>query len=116
MDHSKLMDHSKFDALEVSIQVIRALRTVVDRLREKDAALADQVTRAASSVAANLGEGRRRTGKDRAYRFRIADGSANEVKVHLRVALAWGWLEQEDVAEALALVDRVLAMTWRLAR
>ena len=103
-----------FDALETALQLIGTLRTVVDRLREKDTALADQVTRAASSVAANLGEGRRRTGKDRIYRFRIADGSADEVRVHLRVALAWGWLGQDDVGPALALLDRLLAMTWRL--
>jgi hypothetical protein len=30
------------------------------------------------------------------------------------VAVAWGKLQQSEVDEALRLLDRVLAMTWRL--
>jgi len=113
---TKGRDLMGFDALDISLRLIRELRNVVARLGEKNSGLADQVIRAASSVAANLGEGRRRLGKDRANRFRIADGSAHEVEVHLRVALAWGWVEEEQIAEAMALVGRVQAMTWRLSR
>jgi hypothetical protein len=32
----------------------------------------------------------------------------------LRVAVAWGDLDEPDAAEALGLLDRVLAMLWRL--
>ena len=30
------------------------------------------------------------------------------------IALANGWLTEQDVADAMALDDRILAMTWRL--
>jgi hypothetical protein len=51
---------------------------------------------------------------DRRHHWRVAAGSANEVYTTLRVAVAWGKLQQSEVDEALRLLDRVLAMTWRL--
>jgi hypothetical protein len=39
-------------------------------------------------------------------------GSANEVRAALQTASAWGWLE--DASEALAKVDRLLALLWPL--
>ena len=105
-----------FEALNLSHEVIRALVAgkVVERIRQGSPALAEQLTDAASSVPANLGEGRRRVGRDRIQRFRIADGSAYETKVHLHTALAWGWIGEQELARALELVDRLCAMTWRL--
>jgi four helix bundle protein len=104
----------RFEALEISISVIRALRDPVARLEQKDRELARQIRTAASSVPANLAEGRRRAGMDRRHHWRIAAGSADEVHTTLRVAVAWGKLQQSEVDEALRLLDRVLAMTWRL--
>jgi four helix bundle protein len=103
-----------FDALEVSLDLVRALRRPLVRLRSRDRCLCDQVRRAASSVPMNLAEGRRRSGADRLHHFRIAAGSADEVRTALRVAVAWGDLDLGELAEALRLLDRLLAMTWRL--
>lgn len=75
-----------------------------------------QLRRAAASVPLNLAEGRRRSGRDRQHLFRIAAGSAAEVRACLLVAQAWGWLAEDGAAESLALIDRVLAMCWRLTR
>jgi hypothetical protein len=44
--------------------------------------------------------------------LQTAHGSANEAKVALRVAVAWGYAAQEDVEEVFAIIDRVGAMTW----
>ena len=74
----------------------------------------DQVIRAASSVAANLAEGHGRAGKDRAYHFRVAFGSAKEVESHLGVLLAAGVADGVQTERALRLFDDVRAMTWRL--
>jgi hypothetical protein len=46
--------------------------------------------------------------------FRIAAGSAEETRVHLRVALAWGWVRAEDIDAPLALIDRELRLLWGL--
>ncbi len=105
-----------FIALEVSIEAVRLLAPLVRRIATRDASLADQLRRAASSVPANLVEGRRRTGRDRTHHYRIAAGSAAEAATALRVAEAWGYLTAADYAAAWARLDRVLALTWPLVR
>jgi four helix bundle protein len=103
-----------FHALTVGLQTIRALRPVVARIERRDRKLAQQIRDAASSITANLGEGNWRQGKDRPYHFSVAAGSANEVRVHLLTAEAWGHVEMTELGDALELLDRELAMLWRL--
>ena len=109
-------DHQPFVALEVSLELIRALQDPLRILRQHDAPLATQITRAASSVPLNLAEGRRRAGRDRLHSFRIASGSADEVNVGLRVAEAWDWLDDSQLERPLQLGDRLLALIWGLTR
>ena len=94
--------------------MIGALRGPLERIGKHDRDLEDQVRRAASSVALNISEGNRRQKKDRIQRWRIAAGSAAEVRSGLRIAGAWGYVEPEAVGVADGLADRVLAMLWRL--
>jgi four helix bundle protein len=101
-----------FIAYEVSLDVIRSLRTVVSCVERHDRDLADQLKRAASSVALNLSEGQRLTKGNTHKHYSIAHGSANEVKAALQTAIAWGWLE--DASEPLRHLDRLLALLWRL--
>ena len=101
-----------FIALEVSLEAIKSLRVVVPQIERHDRDLADQIKRAASSVALNLAEGQRLTKGNKPKHYAIAHGSANEVRAALRTAIAWGWIE--DAAEPLAVFDRLLALLWRL--
>ena len=103
-----------FQAFEVAIEIIGALRAVVVVIRQYDAELARQVVRAANSIAANVAEGSRRVGKDRLHFFRIAAGSAEETWAHLQVALARGYLESPAVEAASKLIDRQLGLLWGL--
>ena len=103
-------------ALDVALQLIRVLRGPVGRIRRRDSALAGQIQRSASSVAANLAEGRRRAGKDRLHLYRVAAGSADETRTHLWVAEAWSWVDRSEVEEALALADRELSIIDGLTR
>ena len=102
------------EAFELSLQLIAALRAPLERLQHHDAQLSSQLRRAASSISLNLSEGRRRVGKDRLHLWRIAAGSADEVRAALRVAHAWGFVQQELLTQPLALLDRILAMLWRM--
>ena len=102
--------------LEVSLELIRCLRDVVATLARYDADLAAQIRRAASSVPANLSEGQRRAGRDRRYHYRVAAGSAEEVRAALRTAAAWGYVDADTVARPLALLDRLGAMLYRMTR
>ena len=101
-----------FHVYDAALCLVSALRPVLEQLKKQDRALADQVRRAASSVALNIAEGNRRAGQDRLQFFRIAAGSAAEVHAALEVARAWGHIDASPVAEAE--LDRVLAMLWRL--
>ena len=76
--------------------------------------IADQLIRAASSVALNLAEGNGRTGRDRIHHWRIAYGSALQTSSALQLLAAAGCIRIERASEAEALLDRVRAMTWRL--
>ncbi len=105
-----------FDAYERALDLLRQLVPVLARLAVLDDNLASQCRRAAQSVALNVAEANRRTLRDRRNRFRIALGSAAEVASCLDVAVALQYLAAGEVAEALALVDRVRAMTYRLSR
>jgi four helix bundle protein len=103
-----------FEAEKIALELIAALRQPLVSLERRNRALADQARRSAASVALNLSEGRRRAGRDRAHFWRIAAGSAAELRTALGIAQAWGWLSKDDLRLATTLLDRVLAMTWRL--
>ena len=103
-----------FQTLELSLEIIHNLRKPVHKLRNCDDKLADQIRRAGSSISLNLAEGNRRVGKDRQHFWRIAAGSADEVRTALRVAEAWGYLGASEIGQPLELLDSCLAMLWRL--
>jgi len=44
----------------------------------------------------------------------VAAGSAAEVDTALRLAVAWGYLDEADLATSFELLDRIRAMLWRL--
>lgn len=101
-----------FIAYEVSLEVIRSLRTIVRQIERQDRDLADQIKRAASSVTLNLAEGQRLTKGNKPKHFVIAHGSANHVKAAIQTAMAWGWID--DAEKQLTAIDRLLALLWRL--
>jgi four helix bundle protein len=105
---------TNFQALDLSLDLIQGLRGPLDLLRSSDPKLASQIRAAASSIALNLGEGRRRLGRDRRHHWSVAAGSAEEVRTALRVAAAWGAIAPSVLGESFALLDRLLAMLWRL--
>ena len=95
-----------------ALELITALAPIVEQLKGYDADLADQVRRAASSITLNVGEGSRRTGKDRKRFYRMAHGSAGEVQAALDTAIAWGW--RIELGNAPTLLDRELRLLWGL--
>jgi four helix bundle protein len=96
--------------------MVAALRLLVGRIKKQDRSLADQLTRAASSVALNVAEADYSDPGNKRARLYTAVGSANETRAAVRVALAWGYFAPKDAEVALALLDRVIAMLWRLTR
>ena len=105
---------AKFETYEVSLNLIPLLRPLVDAIALHDRSLADQIRRAGSSVPLNIAEGARRSGRDRNHSYRIAAGSAAEVRAALAVARGWGYVAEAQAGEADPWLDRVLALLWRL--
>ena len=101
-----------FIAQEVALELVTALRPLVPIIEQHDRDLADQLRRAASSIALNLAEGRESHKGNRQKHFAIAHGSASEVRAALRTAVAWGWMEPPGAA--LGVLDRLMALLWRL--
>ena len=103
-----------FDVLEVSLEAVAALREPLRVVRSRDGDLYRQLRRAASSMPLNIAEGSRRVGKDRRHFWRVAAGSADEVRVALRTAVAWGDLDAALAEQPLQILDRVIAMLWKM--
>lgn len=98
----------------LALQAVTELRSVVVSVQRHDRALADQLRRALSSMALNLGEAAYSDPGTKRARLHTAAGSANESRSALAVAVAWGYVAERDLDAGLALLDRVVAMLWRL--
>jgi four helix bundle protein len=101
---------------QLSIEAVEALRPLVPRIRRHDRSLADQLVRAASSVALNIAEGEHSDPGNRRARFYSAAGSANETLAALKVAVAWGYFGAPEAEAAAGMIRRVIAGLWKLTR
>jgi four helix bundle protein len=104
----------EFHAYTVALELVGKLRPIVGAIRRRDSDLAKQVRKSATSIPANVSEGNRWDGKDRLHLFRVAAGSAAELRSHLEVAEAWGYVATKALHEVRELIDRQLAMLHRL--
>jgi four helix bundle protein len=105
-----------FVTYEVSLEMVAAIRPILELVGARDRNLADQMRRAASSVPMNLAEGAERAGRDKSHSYRIASGSAKELRAALQIATAWGYIRENEARSALELLDRLGALLWRLNR
>ena len=87
-------------------------------LSAQDAELAQQLHRAARSVALNVSEGLGLlAGKRQRNHFQIALGSARESKARIELGLATKALKKSArVERALDRVDHICAILWKLTR
>jgi len=105
----------KFEALDLALELVRALGPAIEIIRRHDRNMASQLRNAGTSAVSCLAEGSKRAGGDRLHLYRTSCGSAAEVAVQIQVAAAWGWLPEPMAASVADLADRLTAITWRLA-
>ncbi|MCB9635934.1 MAG: four helix bundle protein [Sandaracinus sp.] len=103
-----------FQTLDLSYDLIAALPDVVRAIARRDRSLADQLRRAAQSVALNLAESTGHDAGNRRQRIRSAFGSAQETKTALRIARGWRYIDAADAERAYVLADRIAGACWRL--
>ena len=100
----------------LSIELIETLCPLMPRIKQRDKSLADQLSRAASSIALNIGEAELSDPGNRKARLFTAAGSANETLTALRVAVAWRHLAAREAEAAMALLRRIVAILWKMTR
>ena len=105
-----------FHAHDVARQLVWAIAALLPQLKQHSKKLHDEVVRATDSVISNVGEGSRRVGGDRLHHYRTAAGRAEEIRDHLEVAQAFGYLDAAACAPPLALADREVALLWSIAQ
>ena len=105
---------NRFHAYDVALEIVQAVTPLIGRIARRDPDLARQIRKALPSIQMNIAEGRRRSGRDRLYHYNVAAGSADELSAALDYAEAAGYLTRRDIDGAQALLDRELAMLWRL--
>src|SRR5690349_11814249 len=97
----------------VVLELVRRLAPVIRMLRQRSAALADQMERALISVPLNVAEGAYSRGRNRQARYQSAAASARETLACLETAEAMGFVGPID-PELAALFDRVIGTLVRL--
>lgn len=105
-----------FQVEELSLELIEALVPLMPRIKQRDKALEDQLRRAASSIGLNLAEAAFSDPGNRRARLFSAAGSARETQHALRQAIAWRHVSPREVEKAAALVQRIVAILWKMTR
>lgn len=105
-----------FQVEELSLELIAALVPILPRIKQRDKDLADQLRRAASSIGLNAAEAAFSDPGNRRARLFSAAGSANETRHALRQAIAWQIIGPTQAASALALLNRIIAILWKMTR
>jgi four helix bundle protein len=105
-----------FHVEELSLELVESLAPLMGRLKQHDKNLADQLRRAAGSIGLNCAEAAFSDPGNRKARLFTAAGSAGETRHALRQAVAWRIIAPRDAARAMALLDRILAILWRMTR
>ncbi len=105
-----------FQVAEMSLQMVETLQPLIGRIRARDKSLADQLMRAASSVCLNIAEAQHSDPGNRRARLFSAAGSASETLMAVRLAVKWKYIGANDGNASAALLDRILAVLWRMTR
>ena len=102
--------------LEQIIVIIERTRPLHDAIRRKDRELASQLQRAINSIGLNLAEGFGSQAGNARLRFQSAHGSLYEAQAALRLAAAWGHVDQRSCTAVVQALDALGARLFGLSR
>ena len=111
------LDHERLDVYQVALDFLVLADEVVQHLPRGRSHLADQLTRASTSIVLNLAEG---TGKfsrpDKRRYYLTSSGSATESAAILDVCLRLGLIGPQVHERGKGLLERVVSMLVKLAK
>ena len=109
-------DFEKLDVYAASLDFVVVARALRQRLPPGNGDLADQLTRAASSIVLNIAEGTGAfRGDDKAHKYRSARGSAFACAAVLDIMTKLDLADATEVRNGRELLERIGAMLTQLA-
>src|SRR5438105_15348966 len=112
-----MLSFQKLDVYRCAVQFLALTAEVSAEVPRGNAALLDQLRRAASSIPLNIAEAAGRTGKaDAARAYAIARGSAMECAAVMDALSVLKVVDAKTKQQADELLERVVAMLTRLCR
>ncbi len=110
-------DHERLDVYRAAIEFVATADTIASHLPRGRSYLADQLHRAAISVALNIAEGAGEFSKrDKARLYRIALRSATECAAIIDVSRLLGLNHETELETARQLLLRIVSMLTRMAK
>jgi len=111
------LDHEKLDVYQVAIDFVALANDVAERLPRGRAYVADQLQRAATSIALNVAEGAGEfSSKEKARFYRMAKRSATECAAILDVCSRLALVEREPLDSGRKLLLRIVSMLTQIIR
>jgi len=111
-----VLDHERLDVYLIALDFVVFAHEVIERLPRGRSHLADQLTRASTSIVLNLAEGAGKLSKpDKRRYYLTARGSATESAVLLDVCLRLKLIAEAQHRAGKEQVVRVVAMLIKLA-
>jgi len=111
------LDHERLDVYHLALDFLVFASGVIEALPRGRSHLADQFTRASTSVVLNLAEGAGKLSRpDKRRYYLTARGSATESAALLDVCLRLKLLEQSGHETGKEMVVRIVSMLIRLAQ
>ena len=111
-----VLDHERLDVYLVALDFLVFANEVIERLPRGRGHLADQLTRASTSIVLNLAEGAGKLSKaDKRRYYLTARGSATESAALLDVCLRLRLIGDTEYRTGKAMVVRVVSMLIKLA-
>ena len=109
--------HERLDAYQAAIEFVMAADTIASRLPRGRHYLADQLRRAATSIALNIGEGAGEfSRKEKSRIYRIARRSATECTAIVDVCQRLELGTPQDFEDSRELLHRIISMLTRLTQ
>ena len=103
-----------FIVYDLTLEMLKGLKPLVEQVRRHDRPLADQMQRAGQSTFLNIAEGQSARGKNELARFHTALAECREARAGLQLAVAWGYIDEAAGVMVDDLLDQIAAILWTL--
>ena len=103
-----------FIVYDLTLQMLKGLKPIIEQVRRHDRPLADQMQRAGQSVFLNIAEGQSARGRNELARFHTALAECRETRAALQLAMAWGYVDEAASEAVDNELDQIAAILWTL--